>query len=59
MKETEQLHQCINDCQKVVKDLQSLASDASDKRLKSTLDESAHHLEMCIHECEFASKQAP
>jgi len=59
MMQGQQLQQCIKDCQNVMNELQSLAGKAGDMKLKSTLMESAHHLHMCVHECEFASKQMP
>lgn len=55
----QKLDQCISECRQVVSEIQNLTDQAKDRELKSTLNESAHHLEMCIHECEFAKKQAP
>lgn len=40
-------------------DLKSMANKSHDIRLKSTLDESAHHLDMAVKECEYALKQIP
>jgi hypothetical protein len=57
--QAQQLQQCIKDCQTVMSDLQSMAGKSNETKLKSTLVESAHHLDMCIKECEFAVKQAP
>lgn len=59
MNQKQQLEKCMQDCQNVVNELQSLANQANETKLKSTLDESAHHLDMCLRECEYASKQAP
>jgi len=42
----QQLQECI----------QNITQKANQTELKSTLKESAHHLEMCIHECDFATK---
>lgn len=55
----QKIQQCIQDCQNAMNQIQSLANQAADTKLKSTLMESAHHLDMCMRECEFASKQAP
>ncbi|MBZ4688505.1 MAG: hypothetical protein PWQ96_1349 [Clostridia bacterium] len=55
----QKIQQCISDCQQVINDLQSLADSTTETKLKSTLNESAHHLEMCVHECQFALKQTP
>lgn len=59
MNQKQQLQQCISDCQQTVKELHSLADESKDVKLKSCLSESAHHLDMCLHECDYASKQAP
>jgi hypothetical protein len=59
MTQYSQIQQCIKECQTVMSEIQSLANQASDTRLKSTLMESAHRLDMCMRECEYASKQAP
>ncbi len=59
MDQRQKIKQCIQDCQQTVSRLQSISGSAGDKAVKSTLEESAHHLEMCIKECEFAFKQAP
>ncbi|KKM08646.1 hypothetical protein SY88_22700 [Clostridiales bacterium PH28_bin88] len=59
MDQKQQIQQCIKDCQQVITDLQSVSNRAQDQKMKATLNESVHHLEMCMRECEFASKQAP
>ena len=53
-----QIRQCIDECHRTIGDLQSYANKSQDNMLKSTLTESAHHLDICIRECEFAAKQA-
>ncbi|SMB98047.1 hypothetical protein SAMN00808754_2095 [Thermanaeromonas toyohensis ToBE] len=50
------LQMFIQDCQKMANQLRSLAGQASGVA-RSTLNESVHHLEMCIKECEFAAQQ--
>lgn len=52
----QELHMFIQDCQRMVNELRSLAGQASGMA-RSTLNESVHHLEMCIKECEFAAQQ--
>ncbi len=59
MDQKQQIQQCIQDCQQVINQLQFISNQVQDRALKSTVTESAHHLEMCIKECEFAWKQAP
>lgn len=56
----EMLRQCLKQCNEVKQDLQKLTQQAGqDLKLKSTLNESVHHIEMCLHECNFAANQAP
>lgn len=59
MTQNQKIQQCIKDCQTAMSEIQSLANQANETKLKSTLTESAHHLDMCMRECEFAAKQAP
>lgn len=59
MDQKQKINQCIQDCHKAVSDLQTISGKAKDKVFKSTIDESVHHLEMCVKECEYASRQAP
>ena len=58
MSNTNQIRQCIDECQRTMRDLQSYANNSHENMMKSTLTESAHHLDICIRECEFAAKQA-
>lgn len=50
---------CIKSCQDVIGKFESMSQDTNDQRLKSTLEESRHHLEMCMYECEWAGQEAP
>lgn len=54
--QVQEIEQCIKDCKVVISELQNLTQKANDTHLQSTLKESVHHLEMCIHECKFASE---
>lgn len=57
--QVQQLEQCIQECKTILNNLQDLTQKANSVELKSTLKESVHHLEMCIHECNYASKATP
>lgn len=57
--QAEQLQQCIKDCHETKNQLQQMAQKATDKKLKSTLNETVHHIDMCLHECHYAAEQAP
>lgn len=54
--QVQQLEQCIQDCQTMIKQMQNLAQSANSIELQSTIKESVHHLEMCIQECRYASQ---
>lgn len=53
----QQLHQCIFDCQQVVNDLHNMTHKAGDPNLMETLNDSIHHLEMCLRECDYAARK--
>ena len=55
----QQIKDCIKSCQDVMKKMQPMAQGINEKMLKSTIDESVHHLEMCMYECEWAADQTP
>jgi len=57
MDQKQQIMQCINDCQSAINEIQSLANQATDQNTKATLMESAHHVDMCVRECDWASTQ--
>ena len=57
MAQSQQIHDCILEYQKIVNEIKRLANNTEDKILRSTLEESAHRVRMCIQECEFAAKQ--
>jgi len=54
--QVQQLDQCINECKNIVSELQNLTQRVNNTELQSTLKESIHHLEMCMHECQYATK---
>ncbi|MHB1126702.1 MAG: hypothetical protein ACYC2T_07040 [Bacillota bacterium] len=53
------LQQVINECQQTIDQLRTMSGQMSGGGARATLNESAHHLEMCVKECEFAIKQLP
>lgn len=55
--QVQQLEQCVNDCNNLVREMQGLTQRANNNtELQSSLKEAIHHLEMCIHECNYATK---
>lgn len=51
----QQVRQCMDDCNKVVGQLRSLAQGAPNPDLKLKLLDSVRHAELCLAECRFAS----
>lgn len=51
------LFNCISQCKNVLNELEALQNRSQDIVIKSTLEESHHHLNMCVRECEFALTQ--
>lgn len=54
---SQNLSNCISQCKDVLNELGALQNSAQDIVIKSTLEESRHHLNMCMRECEFALTQ--
>ncbi len=53
----QQVMQCIQECQQVAGQIRSLANQAPSPQVRDQLMESAHHVDMCIRECEFAAQR--
>lgn len=49
-----QIQQCIQQCQQVANQIRSLANQAPSPQVRDQLQESAHHVDMCVAECNFA-----
>lgn len=56
---SQNLANCISHCKDVISQLEALQNRSQDIVVKSTLEESQHHLNMCVRECEFALTQIP
>lgn len=54
----QQIQQCINDCQQTMNQLRSLANQAANPQARDMLNEGAHHLELCVTECQYAAQRA-
>lgn len=52
-----EIQQCIQDCQSTASQLRSLAGQAPNIQVRMMLDEGAHHVDMCIRECEWAAQR--
>ncbi len=54
---TQQIQQCIQQCQEAANQLRSLAKAEINRQVKTMLDEGAHHLDLCITECQYSVQQ--
>lgn len=52
-----EIQQCIQDCHNTASQLRSLANQAPNPQVRQLLDESAHHVDVCVKHCEFASQR--
>ena len=55
------VQQCIQQCQQIAQQLRTLANQETVAHVKKILNEGAHHLDLCITECQFSLNelQAP
>lgn len=54
---TQQVQQCIQQCQQVAGQLRSMANAETNPQAKTMLAEGAHHLDLCITECQYSIQQ--
>ncbi len=57
MPNQQQIQQVIQQAQRLANDLRSLANQSPDRVSRDSLTEGAHHLEMCVRECEHTSQR--
>lgn len=57
MPNQQQIQQVIQQAQRLANDLRSLANQSTDRVSRDSLTEGAHHLEMCVRECEHTSQR--
>ncbi|BAS29265.1 hypothetical protein [Limnochorda pilosa] len=53
----QQIQACIQRCQQVMQQLQQLSASTPDQRVRDLLQEGAHHLQLCVTECQFAAQR--
>mgnify|MGYP000569082477 CR=1 FL=1 len=49
------IQECIQHCRSVINDLHSLAQNVGDPQTADMLREGAHHLSLCLQECDFVA----
>ena len=57
MPATQDIQNCIQQCQQVEAQLMNLANAESNPMAKKMLDEGAHHLRLCLEECQWSLQQ--
>lgn len=58
MSAQQDIQQCIQECQQTADKLRSMGDSETDQNKKMALHEAAHHLHLCISECQFAVQHA-
>jgi len=54
---SQQVQQCIQQCQQTANQLRSMANTEPNQQVKTMLNEGAHHLDLCITECQYSVQQ--
>lgn len=54
---TQDVQACIQQCQQVETHLRNLANAETNAQVKKMLSEGAHHLRLCIEECQWSVQQ--
>ncbi|PHJ39752.1 hypothetical protein P378_01530 [Desulforamulus profundi] len=57
MQSAQTIQQCIQTCQQISAQLRNMANTEPDPMAKNKLIEGAHHLALCIEECNFSLQQ--
>lgn len=57
MQSAQTIQQCIQSCQQTVAQLQNMANTEPNPMAKNKLIEGAHHLALCIEECNYSLQQ--
>lgn len=51
------INQCIQDCRDTASKLRSMANSETNMQVKTALNEGAHHLDLCVTECQYSVQQ--
>jgi hypothetical protein len=57
MQSAQTIQQCIQTCQQTAAQLRNTANTETDPMAKNKLIEGAHHLDLCITECQYSLQQ--
>lgn len=51
------IQQCIQQCQQTAQQIRSMANQEVNNKAKMLLTEAAHHLDLCLVECQFSLQE--
>ena len=57
MQPNQTIQQCIQTCQQTSAQLRNMANTETDPMAKNKLTEGAHHLDLCVTECQYSIQQ--
>lgn len=51
------IQKCIQQCQQTAQQIRTMANQETDQMAKMLLTEAAHHLDLCLVECQFSVQE--
>ena len=51
------INNCIQECRDTANKLRSMANTETNMQVKTALNEGAHHLDLCMTECQYSLQQ--
>ena len=51
------INSCIQECKDTANKLRSIANTETNMQVKTALNEGAHHLDLCMTECQYSLQQ--
>lgn len=57
MNSVNDIQQCIQKCQQTAQQIRTLAGQETNPKAKMMLTEGAHHLDLCLVECQFSVQE--
>lgn len=53
----QQIQQCIDQCNQLANQLRSMGNANQNQKMRDTMLEGAHHIDLCVTECKFAAER--
>lgn len=57
MSSNDAINKCIKDCTDTANKLRQMANSETNQQIKMALNEGAHHLDLCVTECQYSLQQ--